>query len=411
MLAQLKCEVAGDEISIHASPFNRPEFMAERNTKPDINRYPSWAPRFWHSMLFTDWIRLLAQHGFRVHPNRLGFAVGATFLSSFNSKMRIAQLALHGHGIKKTLIAKHPIFILGHWRSGTTLLHELLSVDQRFSTPSTYQCFAANHFLLTEAVITKLFWFLIPSKRPMDNMHAGWEAPQEDEFALCAMGLPSPYLRLAFPNRNPKEFLEYLDMQGIAPPDLEQWKSVFSYFLKSLSKHVGKQLILKSPTHTGRLALLAEMFPNAKFIHISRNPYDVVPSTVRLWRSLEYVQAMQNPDFQHLPDYVFRAYRKMYDGYFAGRKTLSEDRLIEVDYESLVANGEEVVADIYQKLSLGDFDSTRAALAANIESRKSYKKNEHQLDDELVRQINEHWHDYFENFGYELRCPEPSVVE
>lgn len=354
-------------------------------------------------MLFTDWLRLLGRHGFRVHPQRLGVALGATFTSSFNSKMRLAQLALLGHQIKKTPLAADPIFILGHWRSGTTYLHELLSLDQRFNSPTTYQCFAANHFLLTESVVTKLFWFLIPSHRPMDNMQAGWHEPQEDEFALCAMGVPSPYLRLAFPNNDGNEYLEYLDMQNIAPIDLDEWKVALTAFLQSLTKHCDKRLVLKSPTHTGRVRMLAEMFPNAKFIHIARNPYDVVPSTVRLWKSLEYVQALQAPGAEHLPDYIFRAYRRMYDGYFSFRDQLPKNQLIEVQYESLVEDGPTVFKQIYEQLELGSFESIQKPLTANLEMRKDYKKNTHSLNATLVGQINEHWHDYFEHFDYPLQ--------
>lgn len=353
-------------------------------------------------MLFTDWLKLLARNGFRVHPSRLGIAAGATVTAAFNSKMRLAQLALQGHQIQKTTLTEDPVFILGHWRSGTTYLQELLAVDERFNSPTTYQCFAANHFLLTESVITRLFWFLLPSQRPMDNMRAGWHEPQEDEFALCSMGLPSPYLRMAFPNSNENEYLEYLDMQ-ISPTALSEWKKGLSTFLQTLTKQKRKRAVLKSPTHTGRVAILAEMFPNAKFIHIARNPYDVVPSTLRLWKSLEYVQALQAPNYEHLPDYVYRAYRRMYDGYFQFREQLGPERLIEVDYESLVENGLGVMEQIYTQLDLGDFETVRHPLSVNLEARKGYKKNQHQLDQTLVSQINENWHDYFEHFNYPMQ--------
>lgn len=350
-------------------------------------------------MLFTDWLRLLARHRFRVHPSRWGIAVGATATAVFNSKMRMMQLALQGHQIQKTELADDPIFILGHWRSGTTYLHELLSLDERFNSPTTYQCFAANHFLITETLITRLFWFLLPSRRPMDNMQAGWHEPQEDEFALCSMGMPSPYLRMAFPNDKDNEYLEYLDMR-LGPADLAEWKKGLFTFLRTLSKQKPKRIILKSPTHTGRIGMLAEMFPRAKFIHIARNPYDVVPSTIRLWKSLEYVQALQTPNYKYLPDYIFRAYRRMYDGYFQAREQLGSDRLFEIRYESLVEDTPNVIEKIYDRFDMGDFDSIRPLLMKNLEARKNYQKNKHELDKTLVTQINEHWHDYFTNFGY-----------
>lgn len=378
--------------------------MAEtRFQAKDTNPYPWWAPRFWHGMLFTDWMRMLVQHRCRVHPARWGVAMGVTLTSTFNSKMRLAQTALLGHRIKDTPIPRDPVFILGHWRSGTTLLHELLSVDRRFATPTTYQCFAANHFLLTEPVITRLFWFLMPSKRPMDNMAAGWHEPQEDEFALCAMGAPSPYLRMAFPNTS-SDFLEYLDVDQLDPPHAEQWVATLQEFLRRLALHrVGKRIVLKSPTHTARLGLLASTFPDAKFIHMVRNPYDLVPSTVRLWNSLNLVQGLQIPQDTELEEYIYRTYECMYGAFARHRGQLTDDRIIEVHYEDLVQDATNVVGRIYDQLELGDFDLVRPELEQKLDSKRNYQKNQHRLNDAMLDRINQRWSDYFERYGYELR--------
>ena len=366
------------------------------------NDYPLWAPRFWHGMLFTDWMRLMAQHRFRIHPLRWGLALGITFASTFNSKMRIAQQALQGHRISKTSVPDDPLFILGHWRSGTTLLHELLSVDERFASPTTYQCFAPNHFLLTEAVVTRLLWFLIPSKRPMDNVAMGWHEPQEDEFALCAMGLPSPYLRIAFPNEG-QVHLDYLDMK-LTDAELDEWKQTMCEFLRRLAvRHPDRRLVLKSPTHTGRVALLAEMFPRAKFVHITRNPYDVVPSSIRLWKSLDYVQGLQIPNNKDVEENVFRNYERMYGGFESQRAEVPRDRLVDIRFEDLVADGSQVMETIYRDLDLGDFENVRPKLEETLAAKKSYQKNKHTLPDDLVQNINERWRDYFERYGYEVR--------
>jgi hypothetical protein len=60
--------------------------------------------------------------------------------------------------------------------------------------------------------------WLIPKQRPMDNMAAGWDRPQEDEFALLTLGAPTPYERMAFPNDEPP-YGEFLDMRGCQPGD------------------------------------------------------------------------------------------------------------------------------------------------------------------------------------------------
>src|SRR5260370_121735 len=184
--------------------------MTSAAAEPGVQRpRPSsrreWAPRFWEGCNFGAWMRLLARNGFAVQWRYAYIAVIVTVVSIFHTVLRWVQLALYGRRIKRTQIRAAPIFIIGHWRTGTTLLHELLILDERHNYPNTYQCLAPHHFLLTEKLFTRLFRFLLPSRRPMDNMAAGWDRPQEDEFALCMLGAPSPYLTIAFPNHPPQD--------------------------------------------------------------------------------------------------------------------------------------------------------------------------------------------------------------
>ena len=145
-------------------------------------------------------------------------------------------------------------------------------------------------------------------------MIVSFSHPQEDEFALLALGAPSPILRLAFPN-DPPMHMEMLDMEGVSAPDLARWKRAMFDFIRAQTYLKGKPLVLKSPPHTGRIRLLAEMFPQAKFIHLVRDPYSLFPSTRRLWYALEQVQGFQVPRYEYLDDYVFAAFERMYRGF------------------------------------------------------------------------------------------------
>ncbi|MEN0111023.1 MAG: sulfotransferase, partial [Planctomycetota bacterium] len=168
-----------------------------------VHAYGLLTPRFWHGMRPASFLRLLAAGGFAVSPR--GAATCGTILGvgAFHAVGALAQSVLCGHKLDRVRHARPPLFVLGHWRSGTTLLHELLIRDDRHTYPTTYECFAPHHFLVTEEWVTPLIRWLLPKKRPMDNVATGWERPQEDEFALCSLGLPTPYRTWAFPRRGP----------------------------------------------------------------------------------------------------------------------------------------------------------------------------------------------------------------
>ena len=148
---------------------------ADSKESQGTNLYPQRTPRFWHGMRFFAALRLLARNQFRVHLFRWGMVFTVLMCGVINSVLSILQRCLHGRKIAATSIETPPVFIVGHWRSGTTYLHELLVRDKRFAYASTYDCFAPHHFVITSWLLPKLFWFLLPEKRPMDNMQIGFD--------------------------------------------------------------------------------------------------------------------------------------------------------------------------------------------------------------------------------------------
>ncbi len=352
------------------------------------------------------WWRLVAQNGFRIAPSRLHVALGVSLFTPINDAMAWGQWLLFRRKIEQTKIVKQPIFILGHWRSGTTLLHELLVTDPHFASPNTFQCFAPWHFLLSEPLMLRFGNFLLPKKRPMDNMEAGWRLPQEDEFALMNLGLPTPYLRIAFPQTQP-EALEYLDMQGLSEAEQSRWSKRFTWFIKVLTYHYGgKQLILKSPPHTGRIALLAKLFPEAKFIHLTRDPRKLYSSTLRLWRSLDEVQSLQRPgEKPHMERYVTECLNRMYRGYEQAKADIPADQITDLRYEDLVADPLPTVRKLYADLSLGDFADIEPELTKRLADHESYRPNRHQMDAALERHVLRQWADYANTYGYEAVPP------
>lgn len=328
----------------------------------------------------------------------MAFLIGCTV--PFNSVMGAMQSLLYGKKIAGTAIEQPPVFIIGHWRSGTTYLHELLFLDERFVSPTTYQCFAPHHCLLTEGLMNTFGSWLMPKQRPMDNVAAGWDRPQEDEFALLTMGAPTPYLRMAFPN-DPPPCREFLDMQGCASDDLARFERAMVNFVKLLTvAGNGKRVLLKSPPHTGRIETLARVFPGAKFIHIVRHPFALFPSTMRLWQSLDEVQGLQMPKGQGLEEYVFDCLTRMYRGFEDQRKRLPANSIYDVRYEDLVADPAGEIRKMYERLELGPYEAVRQEIEDFAAGQKDYKTNKHNIDEALKQKIRERWAGYCEKYGY-----------
>lgn len=350
-------------------------------------------------MQFGDWMRLVAKNQFRVHPSRWGLAATITGLSVANSAMSLLNRGCYQSRLAQTRLVDDPVFIIGHWRSGTTYLHELMSCDDRFATPTNYQCFVPNYFLLTESWLPKLIWFLMPSQRPMDNVRTAWSTPQEDEFAIAAMGVPSPYLRIAFPN-NAHRYFEYLDLESLSPSELENWHRHLRRFLKSLTISTNKRLILKSPTHTARVGVLAKEYPRARFLHIVRHPVTVYLSTINLWRVLDESQGLQKPREDYLKPYVLEAFERMYQAFERQRQQLAPGQLAEIRYEDLVKDPSGILRQAYQQLDLGDYSVVEPAIRELVKSSGDYKTNQYAVDDATREEIMTRWAAFASRYGY-----------
>jgi omega-hydroxy-beta-dihydromenaquinone-9 sulfotransferase len=233
---------------------------------------------FWHNYLvgipWDRWRTLRAEN--RVDPGFRHRAAYLTGLSALNSFYRRQEEQRYGAAVAKTRITDSPLFVLGHWRTGTTYLHALLAGDtEQFASPNSIQVSYPYTFLCTEAAVRRQFAAMVPRTRPQDNVELTADTPQEDEFALCVASLKSPYPgMLSFPRRA-DHYDRYLTFRGVPEPEVEEWKAAFRWFLQKLTLKHQRPLLLKSPTHTGRLRLLLELFPGARFVHIHRDPYAV----------------------------------------------------------------------------------------------------------------------------------------
>jgi hypothetical protein len=282
------------------------------------------------------------------------------------------------------------VVVLGYWRSGTTLLHELLCLDTRYTYPTTHACMNPHHFLLSEA--SALARGGASTTRPMDEMEVRASSPQEDEFALLSLGARSPYEALIIPKVLP-EALKLTDPRDLSSQDEKRWREVFLSFLGGVSaRGEGKPMILKSPTHGARVSTLRELLPDARYVLILRDPVTNFESVIRMWDKMFDAYALGPiPSDDAIREAVIADRPRFEAKLAASTADLPENRFATLTYESLVANPLGVIENLYEQLELGDFGVVREALVAETNRRSGYKAKG-SLPSELWRErINKEW--------------------
>jgi hypothetical protein len=381
--------------------------LSDRTEPPSRWRHPFRIERsgngltyLWHGMRLSTWLRLLADGRFDVTFNCLPRILAVTASAPLVSALALVRRLLYDRRVAATAVER-PIFIIGHWRTGTTLVHELLARDPALGYPTTHQCFFPETFLVSGGAFNWLYGLLMPEKRPFDDVPVGVDRPQEEEFGLVNMGAGSLYRAFAFPCQGPGD-PRYLDLEGLSDEELEDWEAACLTLVKRLQFAWKKPLVLKSPPNTGRLRTLVRLFPDARFIHLARDPFEVYPSTLRMLKALMAVQGLQNPPEVDgwIGEHVLSIFERMFAAYERDRHLIADGRLVEVRYEDLIADPKGVLAGIYRDIDIGDFAAAEPGIDGYLAEHSGHKRNRHALGDDERRAIAHRWRPYFERFGY-----------
>jgi omega-hydroxy-beta-dihydromenaquinone-9 sulfotransferase len=231
-----------------------------------------------------------------------------------------------------------PLFIVGLWRSGTTVLHELVNACGGWVTPQTWQCFNPSTCFLTGPPARAA-----AAQRPMDRGLIATEGPQEDEFALLLLGEPSIYRGLIDPRRLLECGGAAWSRNGAADgAGLERWRS----FVGSVAVGGGARLLLKSPGHTFRIPALRTIFPRARFVWIGRHPGEVLASNVRMWSAMTSVYALWDCPDDILQRFLREAMRACSGVLERCIAEMTREQILWVDFEALQTDPERVMRQI-----------------------------------------------------------------
>lgn len=349
-----------------------------------------------------NWLRLLWTGGVvdRVFLRR---ALFVSAVSSLTVPLRVWQRFRYPEGSENPPLDAAPIFVLGHWRSGTTLLHQLLCKDPALGYVSTFQSIAPEWFLVAGGMIRRWVARRVPPCRMMDNVRLGLDDPQEEEFAVAEMSPYSFYHQWSFPRNARRYFENYVLFDDVPESVVTAWRRTYLSILRTAARHSGrKRLAIKNPVNMARIRVLLDLFPDARFIHIYRNPYTVFLSTRHFFQSVLATTQLQKTAREEVESNVLWFYERMMRRFLAERDLIPPGNLVEIQFEQLEVDPLGELRRAYTRLGLPGFAAAEDAFREHLVSLAGYRKNRFELDDHAIRRVEKHWRFALERWGYGL---------
>lgn len=302
---------------------------------------------------------------------------------------RLFEERHYNRKIESLQIENPPVFIIGFWRSGTTVLHNLLCQNPEFGYVNTFQAVFPNHCFMNQWWIRNIANFLLPEKRPGGDIKFDFKMPQEEEIALGNMQHISFYNFFYYPNEIDSSIEKSLFFRHITEEEFEQWKQNYYRLVKiALLNTKGKTFISKNPPNTFRIKLLLDMFPNAKFIYIHRNTYQTLFSFVKFINSVHEGIKYQDYNVKAHNVKLIGLYKQMLDQYNLDKQLIPEGNLIDVKFENFEKNMLSEIERIFSTLDLPGYEKAKPVIEEFYNEIGDYNRKPNQVSEEFKRQVD-----------------------
>ena len=358
-------------------------------------------PHILYFSTLRNWLRLLWRYRRQFDAAQWPRALRITLFVIATIPIRVFERMRFGMAIRRHRLSEPPVFIIGHWRSGTTNMHNLLLQDPQFASVTMLHCAIPSGFLTWEWLARWILARRLPKSRPMDAVPLGIDEPMSEDFALAGLTHMSHYLNYFFPQIAEQTFRETVLFEGVCQQDVAHWSDHYEYLLRKVSyASGGKRLLLKNPPNLGRIPEVLKRYPNAKFIHVFRNPWLVHASSMKLMQRFMEDLAFQTHDPAAIELFISRRYAAIMQKWFADRDQIPRANLIELRHEDITARPMEVVETIYRQFSLTTWSMMQPRLKAYTESLAGYRNNEYTFDREYLNRSEPYIGAIAERLGY-----------
>lgn len=315
---------------------------------------------------------------------------------SYFDEMRYRSLS------KNFEIKKPPIYVLGHWRSGTTFLNNLLCSFENISYPTTYQSVFPNNLFFLKGLIKGIVQFYLPEKRLVDGVKMHVDFAQEEDFALGNEANFSFYYWFYFPKDYQIISEKYLAFSPDDPSWNQEFKKNYLKFVKRSLIHIGgEQYIAKNPPNMVRIPVLFDLFPGSRFVYIERNPYEVILSTYKFFKAFLISLQLQDMDDEDLWKFIFQTYVFLMNKYQSDKSLIPAENLVELKYENLISDPESVFKKLQQGI-FSDMDVNQKILESTINSHGNHNGNKYSFEKKYIDRVNMELGSLIEKQGYPI---------
>ncbi len=354
---------------------------------------------------FSVWLRTLRANP-AIKPKYWPKLTNFLTTSLLTEPFRAYEKARYGAIIHNVQIDPEPLFIMGMARSGTTHLHNLLAQDPNYGYVTTLQGVAPGFVISSGPWLRRLIQRFLPKTRPMDNVAVSLDAPQEEEVAIANSCPHSFIYHLAFPQQAVTYFERYHLWQGVDENIRAEWRATYLHVLRVATYlSGGKPLVLKSPANSGRVPQLLEMFPNARFIHIYRDPLRTYLSHRNMITKILPPHQLQDMTMDEMEGLILQFMQRAAEKWLQDRQLIPGDRIVDVRYEDLTANPLTELQRIYDTLGL-PVQQVLPRWQAYLQTLKGYKRNAFVPHPSDVAKVRQHLGFLYEKWAYPL----PDVV-